>query len=165
MTQTRRTWWDLRGWPAAAAFIAAVFLAAGAGQWLAGEPGQWYRLLRKPFFTPPGWLFGPVWTVLYVCMGVAAWLVWRRDARRGRGVALAAFSVQLALNAAWPALFFGLRSPAIAFADIVALWLAVVWTTWTFFRASRPAGWLMVPYLGWLSFAVALNLAIWRLNA
>lgn len=150
----------------AAAFVAVCFLAAGAGQ-LGGRPGQneWYAALQKPAFTPPSWLFGPVWTALYVSMGIAAWLVWLRRGFRGGALPLLLFAGQLVLNAAWTPLFFGLQSPALAFADIVLLWGMIAATSVAFFRVRRAAGLLMVPYLAWTSFAAVLNLAIWRMNA
>jgi benzodiazapine receptor len=154
-----------RVWVALGLFVGACFGAAGVGQMLSGgEPGAWYRGLRKPALTPPGWAFGPVWTALYVCMGVAAWWVWRRRGFGGARAALTAFAVQLVLNAAWTGLFFGLQRPDVAFGEIVALWVAIVVTTALFFRASAPAGWLMVPYLLWVSFASYLNFGFWRLN-
>ncbi|MHB1038308.1 MAG: TspO/MBR family protein [Pirellulales bacterium] len=118
-------------------------------------------LLTKPSWTPPGWLFGPVWSVLYLSMAVAAWLVWRK----GNAVMpLALFAVQLTFNAAWSWLFFGLHSPGMAFIDIVLLWAAIVATTIVFWRRSLVAGLLFVPYLAWVSFAGVLNFGIWRLN-
>ena len=128
-----------------------------------GQPA-WYDTLQKPSFNPPSWVFGPVWTTLYVMMAVAAWLVWRKaDGAAGRR-AIVAWAVQLALNLGWSALFFALRSPAWALAEIVVLWLAILVTVILFFRHSRLAGWLMVPYLAWVSFAAVLNFAIVRLN-
>jgi benzodiazapine receptor len=149
----------------AVAFVAVCFLAAGVGQFF-GTPGpnDWYRNLRKPAFTPPSWLFGPAWTVLYLCMGIAAWLVWRRRGLRGGAVPLLLFAGQLALNAAWTPLFFGLRNPALAFADIIVLWGMIALTMVRFFSISRAAGWLMAPYLGWTTFAAVLNFALWRMN-
>ncbi len=153
-------------WLTALAFVAICFLASGIGQLFTdGEPDGWYRELRKPAFTPPDWVFGPVWSLLHIAMGVAAWLVWLRRGNRAVTAALVLFAVQLALNAAWPGLFFGLHNPGLAFAEIVALWLAIVLTVATFFRVSNVAGWLMVPYLGWVTFAAVLNMAICRLNA
>ena len=125
-------------------------------------PG-WYASLQKPSFNPPPWLFGPVWTALYLSMAVAAWMVWRRGGPAATA-ALSAFAVQLAFNVAWSGLFFGLRSPAAAMLDIVLLWLAIAATIACFLRVSVPAGLIMAPYLAWVSFAAALNFAIWRMN-
>jgi len=149
----------------AAAFVAVCFLAAGAGQ-LVGSPSQnaWYAALRKPAFTPPSWLFGPVWTALYVSMGMAAWLVWLRRGFRGGALPLLLFAGQLVLNAAWTPLFFGLKNPGLAFVDIVFLWIMIAATTAAFFRVRRAAALLMVPYLAWTSYAAVLNLALWRMN-
>jgi len=145
-------------------FIVAVFLAAAMGSlFTSSSVATWYKTLQRPDWTPPGWLFGPVWSVLYLSMAVAAWLVWRKGGRRAR-TALLAFAVQLALNVAWSALFFGLRCPAAGLADIVALWLAIVVTVVCFFRVSAAAGIILLPYLAWVSFAAALNFSIWRMN-
>ena len=153
----------------ATALVIALLLCYGAaavgGLFGAGGQSGWYAELAKPSWTPPSWLFGPVWTVLYGMMAVAAWLVWLRRRRRPTAAPLAAFAVQLAFNAAWSPLFFGLHRPDLAFADIVLLWLALVATVWLFLRRSALAGLLLVPYLLWVSFATALNFAIWRLNA
>ncbi len=125
----------------------------------------WYAALSKPAWTPPGWLFGPVWTVLYALMGIAAARVWlrHRGSRAGRA-SLALFAFQLVLNAAWSFLFFGLRSPALGLAEIVVLWAAIAALVTWWWRLERPAALLLAPYLAWVSFAAALNLAIWRLN-
>jgi len=145
--------------------LAACFGAAALGGLVTGPAvGTWYQEIRKPSFSPPNWVFGPVWTLLYAMMAVAAWLVWRQSAAAGRSVPLVLFGVQLALNAAWSLIFFGLRSFGGAFADIVALWLAIVATLVAFLRVSAVAGLLLVPYLAWVSFAAVLNFAIWRLN-
>ena len=150
----------------AAGFVVACFCVVGMGQlFFGGEPGEWYQNLQQPSFTPPDWLFGPVWTVLYVCMGLAAWFVWRERVTAHVSVALTLFVLQLLLNAAWPPIFFGCRNPGLAFAEIVALWIAIVATVSSFFRISAPAGWLMVPYLVWVTFAAGLNGFIWRMNA
>ncbi len=129
-----------------------------------GAVRDWYPTLAKPSWTPPSWLFGPVWTTLYLMMAVAAWLVWRRSERPGAGVALGLFFAQLVLNFAWSPLFFGLHSPILGAVDIVALWALIVLTIAAFARVHRLAATLLVPYLVWVSFATALNLAIWRLN-
>ena len=125
----------------------------------------WYKTLDKPWFTPPNWLFGPAWITLYAIMGVASYLVWRQGWDRPEvRLALVAYAVQLALNAAWSPIFFGLRSPGPALAVIVALWLAIAATTFAFSRVSWWAAGLMVPYLAWVTYAAALNFEIWRLN-
>jgi len=124
--------------------------------------GSWYLALSKPSWTPPSGVFGPVWTALYVMMGVAAWLVWRRSGLATLPISL--FAVQLALNVAWSAIFFGMRQPGWAFVDIVALWVAVAATMIAFYRVTPTAGLLLAPYLAWITFASALNLAIWRMN-
>jgi benzodiazapine receptor len=140
-----------------------VSLAAG---WFGSRfiPGQWYARLVKPSWNPPSSVFAPVWSTLYILMGVAAWLVWRRVGFAGAPVALALFGFQLVLNALWSYLFFGIHQPAIAFVDIVVLWLAILATTIGFWRVSVPAGVLLLPYLCWVTFASALNLQLWRLN-
>ena len=125
----------------------------------------WYPTLTKPGFTPPDWLFGPVWTVLYAMMGVAAALVWqRRTEDTTSQSALVLFGVQLLLNGGWSFAFFGARSPGLGLIVIVALWGALAWTTERFFRVRAAAGWLLVPYLLWVTYAGALNLSIWLLN-
>jgi benzodiazapine receptor len=123
----------------------------------------WYANLNKPTWSPPNWLFGPVWTILYVAMAVAAWMVWQKSGLMERPMKL--FVLQLSLNAAWSVIFFGLRSPGAAFAEIVALWLAILATLVEFWKVAPAAGWLFVPYLAWVCYAAALNLSIFRLNA
>lgn len=148
----------------ALAALLVLCIGGGAASGLATPPGEWYASIAKPSWTPPGWLFGPVWTALYAMMGVAAWLLWRRRADRPARRALACFAVQLALNFAWTPAFFGLRSPGLALAIIVALLAAIAATVVASWRASHAAAWLLVPYLAWVGFATALNAAIWRLN-
>lgn len=126
-------------------------------------PDEWYASLSKPSFNPPNWIFGPVWTTLYLMMGVAAWGVWRYG--RNCRAALTLFAIQLALNAAWSPLFFGLHRPDLALIDLIALWIAIVVTIVAFHRQVRWAAMLLLPYLAWVSFAGVLNFAIWRLNA
>jgi translocator protein len=128
------------------------------------QPGAWYAALDKPSWNPPSWVFGPVWTVLYIMMGVAAWLVWDRYRSAAR-TALAVFVVQVVFNGLWSYLFFGLQSPALAFAGIVILWSLIVTTLVLFWRARTVAGVLLLPYLAWVSFAAVLNFTIWQLNA
>ena len=125
----------------------------------------WYQGLRKPPFNPPEWLFGPAWTVLYLLMAVAAFLVWKQGFNSaGVKPALALFLVQLVLNALWSVFFFGLRSPLAGMVDIVVMWLAILATIVLFFRVSVPAGVLLLPYVAWVTFAAILNATILRLN-
>lgn len=126
----------------------------------------WYAGLVRPALAPPNWVFAPVWTVLFALMGVAAFLVWRRGfARNAVRIALGVFVLQLALNVFWSAIFFGLRNPGAAFVEIIGLWLAILVTVVLFARVSRPAAYLLVPYLAWVSFAMYLNAAFWLRNA
>lgn len=125
----------------------------------------WYVLLAKPALNPPAWVFGPVWTMLFVLMGVAAFLVWNRGlGRRDVRVALALFLIQLVLNVLWSVLFFGMQIPGAALAEIFALWLAIFATVVMFGKISKAAAWLLVPYILWISFAIYLNYSIWMLN-
>jgi tryptophan-rich sensory protein len=155
----------LNQWLALAIFIAMSFAAAFiGGLFTSSSVGTWYTTLNKPSWTPPSWLFGPVWTALYFSMAVAAWLVWRTHEVKAAKVALALFLIQLVLNAAWSGFFFGMRNPGLAFAEIILLWGAILATMLAFWRMKPLAGWLFAPYLLWVTFAAALNFAIWRLN-
>jgi benzodiazapine receptor len=127
-------------------------------------PGEWYLTLAKPSFTPPAWIFAPVWTLLYLLMGLAAWLVWQRSGLAGAKLALGLFVVQLVLNAAWSWLFFGEHRIGLALADLAALWLTLAATLLAFWVHRPLAAFLLVPYLAWVSFAALLNFAFWRLN-
>ncbi|MEX1112152.1 MAG: TspO/MBR family protein [Candidatus Andersenbacteria bacterium] len=125
----------------------------------------WYASLARPELSPPNWIFGPVWTTLYALMGIAAWLIWRKGLqRKDVKVALGIFVGQLVLNSLWSIIFFGLQNPGVALIEIVFLWLAILATIITFARISKPAAWLLVPYIVWVSFASYLNYAIWVLN-
>ncbi len=124
----------------------------------------WYAALRKPPWTPPDHAFGPVWTVIYLVMGLAAWMVWRRAGWEGAPAALTLFLGQLVLNVLWSALFFGMRSPAAAFIEIVILWAMIAATAAAFWSISPAAALMLVPYLAWISFLAALTLAVWRMN-
>jgi tryptophan-rich sensory protein len=144
--------------------VGLCFAAGYVGSIFTGKSvGGWYASLSKPSWTPPNAVFGPVWSALYLLMGIAAWLVWRSSAP-GTALALSLFGVQLLLNVAWSALFFGLRLPAAGFAEICVLWLAIGATALAFSRVSVLAACLMLPYEAWVTFAAALNLAIWRMN-
>ena len=145
------------------AWLAVSICAAAMGGLF--MPGEWYASLKKPSWNPPGWIFGPVWTALYTMMAVAAWLVWRQGGFAARRGPLLTFLAQLALNALWTPLFFGLHWPGVAFAEIILLWLAIAWTIAAFWRVHRASAWLLAPYLAWVSFAAVLNGSLWKLNA
>jgi translocator protein len=153
-----------RQWAMLAVFVVICFAAAGVGSLATSTSvGSWYQTLRRPSWNPPDWIFGPVWSSLYLSMAVAAWLVWRRGSV-GTKYALLLFFVQLGLNVLWSVIFFGLRLPGQAFAEIIALWVAILLTTAAFWRSSALAGALLLPYLVWVSFAAILNYTIWQLN-
>jgi len=148
-----------------AAFLLVCFTAAGIGGWAtASSVNTWYPGLAKPAWNPPAWVFGPVWTVLYITMAVAAWLVWRRTGFPNARTPLGWFAVQLVLNAGWSICFFGLRNPGLAVVEILLLWASILVTLICFWRVVPIAGWLMLPYLGWVTLAGALNLSLWWLN-
>lgn len=146
------------------AWLLVSFVAAGLGSAASINSGAFYMQLARPEWAPPPSVFGPVWTVLYGLMGVAAWLVWRIGGFRGAGPALSLFFAQLAVNALWTWLFFGLRLGAVAFAGILLLWALIAATLIRFWRLKPLAGALLIPYLLWVSFASVLNFVIWRLN-
>jgi len=126
---------------------------------------SWYGTITKPSFNPPSWVFGPVWTTLFVLMGIALYLVWQQGTKRPQvRYALAIFGVQLVLNTLWSIIFFGLHSPGGALIEIAFLWLAIAATIFAFAKMSKTAAWLLAPYLAWVSFAAFLNFTIWRLN-
>jgi translocator protein len=155
-------------WLLLAASIGAA-LATGAlgailSPRLSPSAGLWYATLTKPAWTPPDRWFGPVWVVLYVFMGTSVWLISRERYHRSRNSALAAYALQLLLNAAWAPLFFGAKNIGAGLFVIVALWLAVAWTLREFAAVRPAAAWMLVPYLAWVSVASALNFAIWKLN-
>ena len=152
-----------KNWQVLALFV-AICLAVGllAGWATSRSVTEWYPTLEKPEWTPPAALFAPVWTILYVMMAIAAWLVWR-DGKRPRR-ALVFFFVQLFLNGLWSFLFFGLRMPGLALIEILILWLMILVTLISFAYRSTPAALMMAPYLAWVSFAMLLNASIWRLN-
>ncbi len=153
-----------------ARLVASIIICQGAG--LVGSifttPAipTWYAALRKPSFSPPNWLFAPVWITLFALMGVSAFLVWRK----GLGdpqvrIVLAIFVIQLILNTTWSVVFFGLRSPLGGLIVIAVLWVAILLTILNFFKISTTAGIVLIPYILWVSFAAVLNLFIWRLNS
>lgn len=149
-------WFVLAGF-----IILCLGVGVVSGVMTAGAMVDWYPSLNKPTFNPPSWIFAPVWTLLYIMMAVAAWRVWL--AGPSSKPALNLFFIQLVLNFLWSIYFFGLHSPALALIDIIAMWIIIALTTRAFFKIARPAGWLLVPYLAWVSFAVVLNANIWWL--
>lgn len=152
----QRSRWYLLPW-ALLPFLAAV---GGA----AFPPDAWFAALAKPSWQPPNWLFGPVWTALYLMMGLAAGLVWLRGPSTAVRAALTVFAVQLVLNALWTPVFFGARALGAALLVILLMWLAIALTIMRFWPVHRLAAALLLPYLAWVSFATALNAALWRLN-
>ncbi|MEO7323209.1 MAG: TspO/MBR family protein [Dokdonella sp.] len=142
--------------------IAAIAAALGAVASI--DASSFYVQLHQPAWAPPAWVFGPVWSVLYLLMGIAAWLVWRAAALRATRGALVMFLLQLGLNALWSWLFFAWHRGAMAFADIVLLWVLIIMTLVSFWRIKPLAGALLIPYLLWVSFASVLNYAVWQLN-
>jgi benzodiazapine receptor len=145
----------------------AVWLGASlAAGWVGSRymPGEWYATLAKPAWNPPSAVFGPVWTALYVLMGVSAWLVWRQVGFSGARGPLSLFITQLVLNGLWSYLFFGRHMPGVAFVEIVVLWFFIAATLVAFWKIRPMAGALLIPYGCWVGFASALNFQLWRLN-
>ena len=157
---SKSQWWI--GW----AVCAGICVLAGSLSAIASGLGDrgWYDNLHRPGWTPPAAVFGPVWTLLYIMMGSALWLVWQSRGWSGAPLAIGLFVVQLILNVAWSPIFFGLHRPGWAMIDLAALWVAVLATTLTFWPIRRPAALLLIPYLLWCTFAAGLNFAFWRLN-
>ena len=146
-------------------FLVLCFAAAGIGGAVTTPKiATWYAALTKPSWTPPNWIFGPVWSALYFCMAIAAWLVWRQGGVSNATLPLTLFGFQLVLNVYWSCIFFGQENPCLAFVEVLLLWLAIAATMIEFWQRSRIAGILFVPYLVWVSFASVLNFTIWRLN-
>jgi len=154
-----------RDWIAILIFFGICFAVAMSGSVVTARSVKtWYPGLLKPAGTPPPWLFGPVWSILYMLMAVAAWLVWRQRIYEDVWLALALFMVQLILNGLWSCVFFGLRRPGAALVEILALLAAIAMTAMQFAELSRLAFWLMTPYGAWVVYASYLNFGIWRLN-
>ena len=124
----------------------------------------WYTTLNKPFFTPPNWVFSPIWISLFILMGISLFFVWRKPDHPKVKIAMISFSIQLILNTLWSAAFYGLKSPLLGLMDIVLLWMAILFTILNFFKVSKFAGVLLIPYLLWVSFATLLNFSLWILN-
>ena len=146
--------------------ILIPFLVGGiAGFFTTAGVNGWYAVANKPFFNPPNWLFAPVWTALYIMMGIALYLVWKTETTNAvKQTALILFGVQLALNFLWSFIFFYAKQPGWAFADIIAMWIVILLTIIWFGKISTTAAWLLVPYIFWVSFASLLNFYIWKHN-
>ena len=153
-----RTFLGLFGW------LALAYVAAAFGSVASINAKSFYSQLVRPEWAPPGWLFGPVWTILYTLMGVAAWLVWQKRHRQGARVALGLFVLQLVVNALWSWIFFQWRLGFWAFAEVLLLWALIVATIVSFRRVRPAAAWLLLPYLFWVSFAAALTYRLWKAN-
>jgi len=154
----QRQIFGLLGW------LAASFAAAALGGFASSNAGDFYQQLTRPAWAPPSWLFAPAWTLLYLLMGVAAWLVWRERGLRGARTALSLFLIQLAVNALWTWLFFVWHLGALALAEILILWALILCTIIAFWRVRAIAGALLIPYLAWVTFAAALTYAVWQRN-
>jgi tryptophan-rich sensory protein len=148
----------------AAIVVCIVIGSLGALVTVVG-PGSWYAALEKPFFTPPGWVFAPVWITLFTLMGIALFLIWESGTgRREVRIALALFGIQFVSNILWSFLFFGLRSPILGLVDIVILWVLIAATIAAFYRVRKSAAWLLIPYICWVTIALALNYGVYILN-
>jgi translocator protein len=145
-------------------WLGISFTSALIGAIASARAGVFYHQLTRPDWAPPAWLFGPVWSILYLLMGTAAWLVWREGGFQNAGTALTLFIVQLAANAVWTWLFFRWHYGALAFAEILLLWVLILGTAITFWRVRPIAGAMLLPYLAWVTFATALTYAIWKRN-
>jgi benzodiazapine receptor len=166
MTPRRYTNWRNSAWLSLVAFLAVcLFVQLAGGILTSMSVDSWYPTLEKPKWNPPGWVFGPVWTVLYLSIAFAGWLIWQQRSLRSVRPALVLFGIQLSLNLLWSGLFFGMRNPMLAFFEIILLWVAILLTTIAFWRLRPKAGMLLLPYLAWVGFAALLNFSIWRMNA
>lgn len=151
------------------ALIASILICQGAGGvgaiFTTPAISGWYKFLEKPSFSPPNWLFGPVWITLFTMMGISAYLIWKKGTdKKEVKEALGVFALQLILNILWSVIFFGLKNPALAFGEILILWVMILITIIKFIKVMREAGLLLIPYLLWVSFASLLNLSIALLN-
>lgn len=153
---------DRQSWLSLLPFVAVCFGVAAISSWFTlGSLKTWYAGLQRPIWTPPDWIFGPVWSVMYLMMAISAWLVW---SAAGWGAALTLFTIQLLLNALWSVLFFGMHRVGAAFAEILLLWMMLIATAVAFLPVSLLAAWLLLPYIAWVAFASYLNFRIWQMN-
>jgi tryptophan-rich sensory protein len=145
--------------------VFALLALATASSGAVFTPDAWYRAMNKPRWTPADWVFPTVWTPIYVLIAASGWLVWREAGVAGAALPLAVYLIQLALNAGWSAIFFGLKKPGLAFAEVLGLWLSIALNIALFWPISTTAALLLVPYLVWVTIASALNFQVWRMNA
>jgi translocator protein len=144
--------------PLAVGFTSGFFTITGVG--------SWYQTIQRPSWNPPGWIFGPVWTTLYIMMGIALYLIWKAEVSTSlKNYAILLFTLQLVFNFFWSFIFFNQQQPGWAFAEIVALWVLILFTIFAFAKINNLAAWLLVPYISWVSFAAILNYTIWKLNS
>ena len=145
--------------------VVCVAVGGISGFFTSSEITTWYAALNKPSFNPPNYLFAPVWTTLYVLMGISFWLIWKSDAQLSvKNKAMFVFAIQLILNFFWSIIFFSMHQPGYAFIEIIFLWLFILFSIITFYPISKTAAYLLIPYICWVSFASALNFSIWKLN-
>lgn len=144
--------------------VATVGIGSLGGIFTIAEIPNWYAGLNKPSFNPPNWLFGPVWTSLYTMMGIAFYLIWKQPATDTRKKAIQIFIIQFVLNFFWSIIFFSLHSIGAALIEIIVMWIFILLTIIQFSKLSKPAAWLLVPYIAWVSFATILTASIWKLN-
>lgn len=145
--------------------LALPFAAAAIGSFFTFDAiSTWYVFLQKPVLSPPNWIFGPVWTILYFMMGISFYMVWTKKTKQNKSRAISLFFAQLTFNALWSILFFGLKQPYLAFIGIIILWILIFLTIVSFSKISKSAAYLLIPYLLWVTFATYLNLSIWLLN-
>ena len=148
------------------AIVLPLLVGAAGGYFTSTSVKGWFTTLNKPFFNPPAWLFAPVWTTLYILMGIAFFLIWQsKTVKELKQKAVTFYFIQLVLNAAWSFIFFYAKQPGLAFAEILILLIMIILTAVTFYKIRKAAGWLMLPYIVWVCFACVLNYSIWRLNS
>ena len=146
--------------------VIPLVIGGTAGYFTASGTGSWYQTINTPSWNPPNWVFGPVWTFLYILMGISLYLVWKKDLPAGeKRMAYTFFALQLLFNFCWSFIFFNQHRIGLAFLDIVVLWVCLLVTIFLFARVSNVAAWLLVPYISWVSFAAILNFTIWKLNS
>lgn len=145
--------------------VIPVAIGATAGFFTATGVDSWYQTINKPTWNPPNWIFAPVWTTLYVMMGIALFLVWKSDTSESlKKTAITLFGIQLVLNFFWSFIFFNQHQPGWALVEIIVMWASILLTIFSFANVSKTAAWLLVPYISWVSFATILNYTIWQLN-